>query len=72
MLMEMHQISNLWNQDISKEILSDLVRKDVAEFSDMFSHFQYAPLEMFMAALDNYSILKLRFFNQHPHFCNVL
>ena len=72
MLMEMHQISNLWNQDISKEILSDLVRKDVAEFSDMFSHFQYATLEMFMAALDNYSILKLRFFNQHPHFCNVL
>ena len=72
MLMEMRQISNLWNQDISKEILSDLVRKDVAEFSDMFSHFQYATLEMFMAALDNYSILKLRFFNQHPHFCNVL
>ena len=72
MLMETRQISNLRNQDVSKEILSDLVRKDVAEFSDKFSHFQYAPLEMFKAALNNYSMLKLRFFNQHPHFCNVL
>ena len=72
MLMETRQISNLRNQDVSKEILSDLVRKDVAEFSDKFSHFQYATLEMFKAALNNYSVLKLRFFNQHPHFCNVL
>ena len=72
MLMETRQISNLRNQDVSKEILSDLVRKDVAEFSDKFSHFQYATLEMFKAALNNYSMLKLRFFNQHPHFCNVL
>ena len=70
--MEKRQISNLRNQDVSKEILSDLVRKDVAEFSDKFSHFQYATLEMFKAALNNYSMLKLRFFNQHPHFCNVL
>ena len=72
MLMETRQMSNLRNQDVSKEILSDLVRKDVAEFSDKFSHFQYATLEMFKAALNNYSMLKLRFFNQHPHFCNVL
>ena len=72
MLMETRQISNLRNQDVSKEILSDIVRKDVAEFSDKFSHFQYATLEMFKAALNNYSMLKLRFFNQHPHFCNVL
>ena len=72
MLMETRQISNLRNQDVSKEILSDLVRKDVAEFSDKFSHFQYATQEMFKAALNNYSMLKLRFFNQHPHFCNVL
>ena len=72
MLMETRQISNLRNQDVSKEILSDLVRKDVAEFSDKFSHFQYATLEMFKAELNNYSMLKLRFFNQHPHFCNVL
>ena len=72
MLMETRQISNLRNQDVSKEILSDLVRKDVAEFSDKFSHFQYATLEMFKAALNNYSMVKLRFFNQHPHFCNVL
>ena len=42
MLMETHQISNLRSQDISKEILSGVVRKDVAEFSDKFSHFQYA------------------------------
>ena len=72
MLMETRQISNLRNQDVSKEILSDLVRKDVAEFSDKFSHFQYATLEKFKTALNNYSMLKLRSFNQHPHFCNVL
>ena len=29
--------------------------------SDKFSHFQYATLEMFKAALNNYSMLKLRF-----------
>ena len=57
--------SNLRSQDVSKEILSDLESKD-------FSHFQYAALEMFKAALNNYSMLKLRFFNQHPRFCNVL
>ena len=32
MLMETHQISNL-SQDVSKEILSDLERKNVAEFT---------------------------------------
>ena len=31
--------SNLRNQDVSKKILSDLARKDVAEFSDKFSRF---------------------------------
>ena len=72
MLMEKRQISNLRNQDVSKEILSDLVRKDVAEFSDKFSHFQYGTLEMFKAEFNNYSMLKLRFFNKHPHFCNAL
>ena len=56
------QISNLWNQDVSNEILLDLVRKDVAEFTDKFSHFQYATLKMFRAALNNYSMLKLHFF----------
>ena len=30
----------------SKEVLSELVRKNVAEFSDKFFHFQYATLEM--------------------------
>ena len=55
------QISNLRSQDVSKEILTDLVRKDVAEFSDKFFHFQYATLEMFKGALNNYSMLKLRF-----------
>ena len=72
MFTETRQISNLWNQDVSKEIPSDLVRKDVAEFSDKFSHFQYATLEMFKVALNDYSMLKLRFFNKHRHFCNVL
>ena len=61
MLTEMPQISNVRNQGVSMEILSDLVRKDVADFSDKFSHFQYVTLEMFKAALNNYSMLKLRF-----------
>ena len=72
MLTETRQISNLRSQDVSKEILLDLVRKDVVESSDKFSHFQYETLEMFKVALNNYSVLKLRFFNQHSHFCNVL
>ena len=42
MLVETHQISNLRSQDISKEILSGVVRNNVAEFSDKFSYFQYA------------------------------
>ena len=58
-------------QDVSKEILSDLVRKNVAEFSDKFSHFQYATLEVFKGALNNYFELlfkaKIRFLNKHPH-----
>ena len=72
MLMETRQISNLRRQDISNEILSDLIRKDLAEFNDKFSHFQYATLETFKAVLNNYLMLKLRFFDQNPHFCNLL
>ena len=53
MLTETREISNLRSQDVSKEILSDLVRKNVAEFSDKFFHFQYATLEMFKGALNN-------------------
>ena len=34
MLKETRQISNLRTQDVSKQILSDLVRINVAEFSD--------------------------------------
>ena len=71
MLTETRQISNLRSQDVSKEILSDLVRKDVAEFNK-FYHFEYSTMEMFKGALNHYSMLKLSFFNQHPHFCNVL
>ena len=48
MLTETRQISNLRNQDVSMEILSDLLRKDVAELSNKFSHFQYATLKMFV------------------------
>ena len=40
--------------------------KVVAEFSDTFSHFYYATLEMFQAALNNYSMLKLCFFKSTP------
>ena len=72
MLMGTRQISNLRSQDVSKEILSYLVRKNDAEFSNKFSHFQYETQEMCKGALNNYPMLKLRFFNQHPHFCNVL
>ena len=70
MLTETRQILNL-SQDVSKEILSGLVRKNVAEFSDKFFHFQYATLEMFKEALNNYTMLKL-LFNQHSPFYNVL
>ena len=58
MLTEMCQFSNLRNQDVSEEILSDLARKDLAEFGDKFSHFQFATLEMFKVALNNYSMPK--------------
>ena len=44
---ETRQISDFRNQDVSKEVLSDLVRKVVAEFDHKFYHFQYATLEMF-------------------------
>ena len=70
MLTKTRQISNL-SQDVSMKILSDLVRKNVAEFSDKFFHFQYATLETFKGALNNYTMLKL-LFNEHPPFCNVL
>ena len=70
MLTETRQISNS-SQDVSKETLSDLVKKSVAKFSDKFFHFQYATLEMFKGALNNYAMLKL-LFNQHPPFWNVL
>ena len=70
MLLETRQISNL-SQNVSKEILSDLVRKNVAEFSHKFFHFQYATLEVFKGVLNNYTMLKL-LFNQHLPFCNVL
>ena len=59
MLTETRQISKLRIQDVSKEIPS--VRKDIAEFSDKSSYFQYATLEMFKAALNNCSMLKLFF-----------
>ena len=75
MLTETRQIPNLRSQELSKEILLNLVRKDVAEFSDKFLHFQYATLEMFKGALNNYSMLKLRsFINTHTfamYFKNV-
>ena len=50
MLTETRQILNL-SQDVSKEILSDIVRKNAAEFSDKFFHLQYAIQEMFKGVL---------------------
>ena len=38
--METRQISNLWSEDVSKEILLDLVRKNVGEFNDKLYHSQ--------------------------------
>ena len=67
MLPESRQISNLRSQDVSMEILSNLVRKNVAEFSDKFFHFQYATREMCKEALNNYSMLKLRCFLISTH-----
>ena len=64
---ETRQISNLSSQEVSKEILSDLVRKDAGEFNDKFYYIQYATLEMFKGTFNNYSMLKMRFFiNTHP------
>ena len=37
MLTETREISNLSSQDVSKEILSDLMRKNVAEFFSISS-----------------------------------
>ena len=67
-LTETRQISNLRSQDVSKEILSDLVRKNVAEFSDKFFHFQYATREICKGELNNYSMLILHLFNRHHTF----
>ena len=53
MLTETRQISNSRSRDVSMEMVLDLVRKNVAEFSDKFFHFQYATLEMFKGALNN-------------------
>ena len=50
MLTKTRQILNL-SQDVSKEILSDIVRKNAAEFSDKFFHLQYAIQEMFKGVL---------------------
>ena len=71
MLKETGQISNLKSKDVSKEILLDLMRENVTEFSDKFFHFQYTTLEKFEGVLNNYSMLKL-LFKQHPPFYNVL
>ena len=65
-------VSNfLKSQGVSKEILSDLVRKDVAKFNEKFYYFQCSTLEMFKGTFSNYSVLKL-FFHQHSDFCHVL
>ena len=64
------QIWNFGSEDVSKEYLTDLFRKDVAEFNDMFYHFEYATMEMLAESFNNYSVLKLRIFHQQPYlFC---
>ena len=71
MLTGMDQMSNLRTQDVFKEILSDLVRKDVAKFSDKFSHFQYATLEMFKVTLNIFNA-KITFFKSTPTFLQCI
>ena len=67
MLTETRQISNLRSQDVSKEILSDLVRKNVAEFKVFsISSMQLGKRVMY------HLMLKLCFCHQHPHLCKVL
>ena len=66
MHLETGQVSNLRSQNVSKEILLGLVRKDVAKFNNKFYHFQHATPEMFKGTFNNYSMLKLRFFSLTP------
>ena len=66
------QISNFGSEDFSKEILTDLFRKDVAEFNNMFYHFEYATMEMLAESFNYYLVLKLRIFHQQPHLFCVL
>ena len=67
MLTETRQIPNLRSKDVSEEFLSDLVRKNLAEFSEKFFHFKYATRKMCKGALSNYSMLKLRVFLISTH-----
>ena len=46
MHMETRQILNWASEDVSKEKLSELVRKAIAEFNDKFYHFENATQEM--------------------------
>ena len=66
------QISNFGSEDASKEILTDLLRKDVAEFNNMFYHFEYATMEMLAESFNYCLVLKLRIFHQQPHLFCVL
>ena len=66
------QISNFGSEDVSKEILTDLFRKDVAEFNNMFYHFEYATMEMLAESFNYYLVLNLRIFHQQPHLFCVL
>ena len=60
---ETRQISNLRSQDISKEIIIDLVRKDNAQVNDKFYNFQHATLEIIKGVFNDCSVLKLRLFS---------
>ena len=66
------QISNFGSEDVSKEILTDLFMKHVAEFNNMFYHFEYATMEMLAESFNYCLVLKLRIFHQQPHLFCVL
>ena len=69
---ETRQISSLRSQYISKEIRSNLVRKDVAELNDKSYHFPDPTLEKLKRAFNNYTKLKLRFLSTPTLFQYIL
>ena len=65
MLTETRQILNLRAQDISKEIPSYLLKKNVPEFSDKFFHFQYDDITYFSIRTHTFAMYLRNFCHQY-------